>query len=488
MIVAIRRAQQPGLDGERCSFAPQQSMTASQIATTLATDQALHDAPIANSAAPPSPVRSLRSRAIFGSMWMMTGYGSAQALRLAATIVLTRLIAPEVTGLMAMVTVFFIGLEMFSDVGITPSIIQNKRGSEPSFLNTAWTIQVCRGFVLWIVACIGAWPVAQFFDQPALLWVIPVVGFSAVIDGFTSTSIITMNRNLNMRPMTIMGIATQVLSYSIIITWAWFSPTVWALVAGSMVSNAAYTVGSHFILPGHRNYFHWNRDDARELFRFGRWIFFSTILTFLASQSDKIMCGKLLGAQTLGLYHYAVPIALMAPQFIKQIGMQIAFPVMSEIARMQPQEMNAKLKRVRLSLIGASLIVLVPLMLAGDRLVRILFDEQYWASGWMVQILAGGALAGIINSTYGSALLAIGKSFQISCLLAVQLVILVTSALLGYHWKGEVGFIVGLAAVEWLNYPATALVLRRYGLWQPSIDGAAFVISIAAVALALTLV
>lgn len=464
-------------------------MTATEVATTLTTEQAIAEASSTQAQSPAAaPVRSLRSRALFGSVWMMIGYGASQSLRLAGSIILTRLIAPEVTGLMAMVTVFFIGLEMFSDVGITPSIIQNKRGGERSFLNTAWTIQVARGFALWFVACIGAWPVAQFFDEPALTWVIPVVGFSAVIDGFTSTSIITLNRNLNMRPITILGIATQVLSYTIIIAWAWFSPTVWALVAGSMISNAAYTVASHFILPGHRNRFHWNREDARELFRFGRWIFFSTILTFLASQSDKIMCGKLLGTQTLGLYHYAVPIALMAPQFIKQIGMQVAFPVMSEIARLRPQEMNAKQARVRLALISASLALLVPLMLAGDHLVRLLFDEQYWGSGWMVQILAGGALAGIINSTYGSALLAIGRSFQISCLLAIQLVILVSAALLGYYWKGEVGFIVGLAAVEWLNYPATAFVMWRFGLWQPLIDGVALVLSTAAIALALMVV
>ena len=414
---------------------------------------------------------------------MMTGYGYAQVLRLGSAIILSRLIAPEVTGLMAMVTVFFMGLEMFSDVGITPSIIQNKRGGERSFLNTAWTIQVGRGFMLWIVSCIGAWPVAAFFNEPALRWVIPVVGFSAVIDGFTSTSIITLNRNLNLRPVTILGMVTQILSYAIIILWAWFSPTVWALVAGSMISNTVFTVASHFLLPGHRNRFQWNREDARELFRFGRWIFFSTILTFLASQSDKIMCGKLLGAQTLGLYHYAVPIALMAPQFIKQIGMQVAFPVMSEIARMRPEEMNEKLERVRLALIGASVLLLVPLMLAGDHLVRLLFAEQYWDSGWMVQVLAGGALAGIVNSTYGSALLALGKSFQISCLLVVHMVFLIAGAMLGYYWQGEVGFVIGLAAVEWLNYPATAFVMSRYGLWQPRVDISALALSAAAIAM-----
>lgn len=38
---------------------------------------------------------------------------------------------------MALVHIFVIGLNLFSDVGIGLSIIQNKRGDEPDFINTA---------------------------------------------------------------------------------------------------------------------------------------------------------------------------------------------------------------------------------------------------------------------------------------------------------------------------------------------------------------
>lgn len=443
--------------------------------------------PFAELAPAPAIAKSLKRRAIDSSAWTVIGYVSTLALRLVSSIILSRLLAPEVFGLMTMVSIFLVGLEMFSDIGIHPSIIQNKRGDQASFLNTAWTMQVGRGFILWIASCIGAWPVALFFEEPVLVWVIPVVGLTAFMSGFDSTAVPWLNRRLDLGKITILGVVNQVFNYVIIVAWAWFSPTVWALVAGSIASTLTYTIATHFLVRGHRNRFEWNRDDARALFRFGRWIFFSTVLTFFAMQADKIMCGKLLGTHTLGVFGYALPIAMLAPQFIKQIGMQVAFPVLSEVARDDADTLDRKVRKVRMALIGVSMLVLVPLMLLGNWIVQLLYDERYSDAGWMVQILAGGALGGIVNSTYGSSLLAIGRSFDISCLLATHLVFLVGGGLLGYQLNDEVGFIIGIAAVEWLNYPVTAYIMARHKLWQPSIDMTAFALSAAAIGLALAI-
>jgi hypothetical protein len=83
---------------------------------------------------------SLKKKAIRGTAWTLFGYGGSQALRLVSNLILTRLLVPEVFGLMALVQTFQAGLTLFSDIGIAPSIIQNKRGEDPTFLNTAWDI------------------------------------------------------------------------------------------------------------------------------------------------------------------------------------------------------------------------------------------------------------------------------------------------------------------------------------------------------------
>lgn len=82
----------------------------------------------------------LMARALRSTSWIVLGYGGSQAIRLASNLILTRLLFPEAFGLMALIQVVIVGLTLFSDVGIAPSIAQSKRGDDRDFLDTAWTI------------------------------------------------------------------------------------------------------------------------------------------------------------------------------------------------------------------------------------------------------------------------------------------------------------------------------------------------------------
>ncbi|MAO27784.1 MAG: polysaccharide biosynthesis protein, partial [Roseovarius sp.] len=92
----------------------------------------------------------LMARLMRSGSWVLIGYGGSQAIRLASNLILTRLLFPEAFGLMALVSVVTVGLMMFSDVGVGPSIAQSKRGDDPAFLDTAFSIQILRGALLWL--------------------------------------------------------------------------------------------------------------------------------------------------------------------------------------------------------------------------------------------------------------------------------------------------------------------------------------------------
>src|SRR5690554_6229289 len=102
----------------------------------------------------------LFARAARGSVWTILGFGGAQAIRLVSNLILARLLFPEAFGLMALVMLLIVGLSLFSDIGIEQSIMRNPRGEERAFLDTAWTMQVARGWVLWLAAWAVALPAA----------------------------------------------------------------------------------------------------------------------------------------------------------------------------------------------------------------------------------------------------------------------------------------------------------------------------------------
>ncbi len=333
--------------------------------------------------------RSLKRLAVTGSAWTIGGYGVAMALRLASNLLVTRLLFPEAFGYMVIVNVVMIGLEMFSDIGVKTSIVQSPRGEDPVFLDTAWTVQVLRGLALWAVACLIGWPVAAFYDEmPLLVWLIPVAGFNAVIAGLQSTTLHTLHRQMEVRRLTIFEWRVQLAGVVVMVVWALVAPSVWALVAGGLAANVYKTAMSHAVLGGRRNRFAWERESWVELYRFGRWVFLSTAFTFLAIQSDKLVLGDLLSTGQLGIYGLAVFLTEAVSQLMDQMGNRIMLPTFSRVQRHEPERLREVYDKVRARLDPPALIGVGLLVAGGSVLIETLWDERWWAAGWMVQLLA----------------------------------------------------------------------------------------------------
>ena len=153
---------------------------------------------------PPRDVKpaghGLKRRAAFAGAWSAGAFGVGQVLRFGSNIVLSYLLVPEHFGLMALINAIVMGLMMFSDIGIGPCLVQNKR-EDAAFHNTAWTIQVFRGICLWLVACLAAYPLSQIDGWGPLLYLLPVASLTTVIAGFQSTAWFMASRNLDVKTL-----------------------------------------------------------------------------------------------------------------------------------------------------------------------------------------------------------------------------------------------------------------------------------------------
>ena len=159
-----------------------------------------------------SSAQSLSGRAARSGAWIGGGFVVQRGLQFASNLILTRLLFPEAFGLMALCSVFLVGLAMFSDLGLKPAIIRDARGTDPDFLNTAWTIQIIRGLVLFVCGCLLAYPISVIYDRAILFPLLATLSTTAAITGFASIKLITAERDLNFRTVTFIQIAGQVLS------------------------------------------------------------------------------------------------------------------------------------------------------------------------------------------------------------------------------------------------------------------------------------
>jgi len=420
-------------------------------------------------------VSSPRLRALRASLWTIFGYGAAQALRLVSSIILTRLLFRETFGIMALVNAVLQGLLLFSDLGIGVMIVQSRRGHEPAFLDTAWTIQVMRGALLLLVAVVIAWPTSRLYGEPQFLALVPMVGLNALISGFTSTSYFTLSRSLHQRRLVLLDLAAQTISFVVMVAWALVHPSVWALMAGNTTMFAVKVLGSRVWLPGHRNLLRWDADAAREVFKFGRWVLVSSVLTFCANRLDSLLLGGRLTMGELGTYSIASNLGRLPFELMTVVGSSVMFPVLAEAFRRGDGTLHRELFRFRAFLLAPTLAACVLFAVAGDRIIALLYDPRYQDAGWMLRVLAAGQVAGMVGISSTAALYAVADSFSNMCLEGARAALLVVGMAVGGHLFGKQGLVIGIASVGPLVYPFWIVALRRRGLWQPALDLTALV-------------
>ena len=448
--------------------------------TIVAPERTLLDEPVV------APTPSLKTRAMYGSMWTALNFGSTQGLRFATNLILTRLLVPEAFGTVLLINVVIQGLHMFSDTGIGPSIIQNKRGDDAAFLNTAWTIQVFRGCALWVVCLLAAWPLAMFYEDSVLMWLLPVAGLTALADGFVSTGPCSFHRHLRLGRLTAYELSGQVTTIATTIVLAILWPTVWALVLGPVVGALVRLLLSHTTFWEIRNRFQWDRDAARHFVRFGRWIIISTALTFIVMQGDKLILGKIFVGQDkglLGLYSIAFFLSSAVVLALRKFAIMLLFPLYARLAEGSEHDFRRSMFRSRVRLLGVAVPVLCVLVIWGQPLVDLLYTDDYNRVGWMLRVLAAGNIFIAVTITCAAVLLAVGDSFRHMIFLAVQAILLLVCMTLGgmfgpqLGYSSEVGLIVGVAVAPALSYPVMVWAVRRYGAWMPWLDLVVFVSS-----------
>ena len=322
-------------------------------------------------------------------MFEIVAYVLGIALRLGSNLILTRLLLPEAFGLMAMLTTVSFVLWMLSEVGLSEAVVMSPNGDSLKFLNTVFSLQALRGVFLWTSASLLAWPMSLFFKAPELVWIIPIGSAATLIHGLASTRIYSLRRHVRPLPTLSLEFSGAVVGMLVNVTGAWLGFGVKALVA-SLLANAVWFVfGSHFLLPGtYRNSFRINPDARREILHFGRWIFFSSVLTAVAARGDQVLLGRLIGATGLGIYNIALALAEMPDALVGRVVSGAVYPTLARVHNSDPKSFADVYYRMRLWMDPLGQIGIGALIGLSGWLIALLYPDRYQGAALMLRILA----------------------------------------------------------------------------------------------------
>jgi O-antigen/teichoic acid export membrane protein len=420
--------------------------------------------------------QGLKALALKGSIWTTAGFGTQKVLQLGSNLFLTRLLFPEAFGIMALVSVFIVGLAMFSELGIKPAIIQNERGEDTGFLNTAWTLQVVRGLAIWIIASVIAWPLAQIYGQPILFPLLSFVSISAAIQGFQSTALATRNRKLQLGLLTLVPILAQVISIVIMVLLAWMYESIWALAVGSVVGALANTILSHLILPSHRHRFYIEKEALEALLNFGKWILLGTIVGYFGGQGLRAIQGLLVTPADLGIIYIASMIAWTTGQLTQKLATVVGLPVLSQVAREEPQRLRFILAKIRSRLFAMALPLFIIISLFSGFIIDTLYDQRYSAAGDYLAILSLTGATAILTMGYAHALLSVGDSRTHFIFTVAHTIFRAGGLVAGFQIGNIEGMLVGIGVGSIFSYLFLAFLAYKSGWLSPLLDIVAFAI------------
>ncbi|MFJ4386327.1 oligosaccharide flippase family protein [Pseudomonas sp. NPDC089408] len=347
-----------------------------------------------------SAAASLRKRALRAGSWNLVSQVASQVMRLGGNLIMARLLLPEMFGVMVIATTVSVLLHLLSDVGLRQNIIQSHRGDDPDFLNTAWTVQIIRGFLLfaltlllalaaWVAQYEELWPADSTYAAPVLPMVLAVTGLSALIWGFQSTKIDVAVRTFQQKRVVLVDLASQAAGLVVMLVLGLMTHSIWSLVVSGLVSAVTWTVLGHTALEGPDNHLRWDRTALTELIVFGRWILLSSMVGVLAMYGDRIWFGASMSAAQLGVYSIAVLILGAVQTALTKIVGAVALPAFSEAARAGDKErLKALYHRFRLLVDLLVLFICGGFLTASPLLIGWMYDDRYQEAGPMLAILS----------------------------------------------------------------------------------------------------
>lgn len=393
---------------------------------------------------------SVKSRVLRSGMWAGLSEVGLSVLGIVRSVVLARLLTPDIFGVMALAMVVVRAIETFTRPGVAQALIARQQDFDKA-RNTAFTMLVVRGFLLAALLAAVAPFIGDFYESPELPFMLQVLAGVFILTGFRNINIIARQRELEFRSLTYLTQTSNLIGTLSTIAIAWWLRSVWALVIGQLISATLGALLSYVFVPG-RPRFEFDREVARDLMRYGKFITGSSMLLYIATEIDTAVIGKVMGHAELGYYTVAFTIVHITTTQLAKVAAGIMMPAYSKLQSDLPALRNAYLKTLGLVMF-AVLPASLGLVLVAEPLVRVVYGEKWLLAAVPLQLLAVFGLFRSLAAFTGYLFEGIGQPKVAFTMAGVRLAVLlplIVPAAMYYGLEGVAVTVIAGMAAQWV--------------------------------------
>lgn len=427
--------------------------------------------------------QELRRKTARGALASIGGQGASFALRIGSMVAMARLVTPEHFGLVGMVTAFVGVLSLFRDAGLSSATVQRESVSDELVSALFW-INLAVGAFLACLTAVAAPLLAAFFGDPRLVWITVGLSASFIFNGALAQHRALLQRQMRFGALAIIDIVAVVASICIGVSMALAGMGYWALV-GMAVCQPMVAAISMWLSAG------WTPGRPRRvegllpMLKYGGTMTMNGLVVYVAYNADKILIGRFLGAEALGIYGRAYQLINMASENLHTTLGWVMFPALARVQNDPARQRSYFLKGY-----GLFLSVVVPLTMAcallADDIVHVFLGPQWTAAVPIFRLLSPTVLAFAVINPMGHLMMASGhamRSLKVAFLIAP---VVIAGYLVGLPY-GAAGVACGFsAAMIALVVPVVHWAKRETAITSGDLLRTAFPPFVAATAGALT--
>lgn len=353
---------------------------------------------------------SLRKQTFSAVRWTTAAMVGRSALQFGQMMIVARLLAPEDFGLMAIVVSVTAFMQVFTDLGVSTAIIHYQDVSESELSSLYW-LNLLAGVVLMLLLdAASPWIGKLIFHESALVPVLALISVNFVFLAAGQQLRATAEKALRFAVLARVEILAAVGGSLTAVVWAWYSPSVYALVAGVLVNGFLQALLLWLLASdGWRPAFRVHLREARRFLKFGVYLIGSDFVNSLNRQADILVGGRFFPASVLGAYSLPRNLSLNIASVTNPIITRVGLPVMAKT-----QEDKAFLKSVYLKTMRMTASVNFPIYLViavfSSDVVRVVFSAKWLSSAPLLVFLAMWGMFRSCGNPAGSLLYAVGKA------------------------------------------------------------------------------
>ena len=307
--------------------------------------------------------------------WRLAERLGAKGVEFLVSIVLARLLAPEMFGVVALCTVFISLIQVFVDSGLGNALIQKKDADDTDF-STVFYFNILFCLLLYLLLFFAVAPLAaRFYDNPQLTPLIRVLGITILISGLKNIQQAYVSKHLLFRRFFFATLGGTIAAAVVGIVMAYTGFGVWAIVAQHLVNLVVDTIILWFTVRW-RPKLLFSFQRLKQLYSYGWKLLASQLLEKLYIEIRQLLIGKYYTSADLAFYNRARQFPQFITANVNTSINSVLFPAMSSV-----QDDRERVKAMTRRAMKTSVYIMSPFMVGlavcGEQIVSILLTDKW---------------------------------------------------------------------------------------------------------------